>query len=59
MKLYKERNNIGSAKYVVSFHDGIKLHTDGSKFYDIRIFKNKIKKNTFIKELVKDGYTAL
>jgi len=47
---------IGHAKYVVNFHNGIQKHNDGSPFYDIRIFKNKKKLNTFVSELVNDGY---
>lgn len=42
--------NIGRAKYVVSFYKG-KKHPDGSKFYDIAIFKNKLKMNDFVKSL--------
>jgi hypothetical protein len=48
--------NVGKCKYVVNFHDGISKHKDGSNFFDIRIFKNKILMNKFIKELLKDGY---
>ena len=49
-------SNIGHAKYVVSYHNGIKKHNDGSDFFDIAIFKNKKKLNDFILELVNDGY---
>ena len=45
VKLYNTSFGIGTAKYVVNFHDGIKRHNDGSRFYDIRIFSNK-KKNS-------------
>lgn len=47
----KEHQNVGKAKYVVSYHDGIKHHNDGSPFYDVAIFKNKKKKDNFIKQL--------
>ena len=48
---------IGRAKYVVNFHDGIQKYKDGSAFYDIKIFKNKIKLEKFRKSLLKRGYT--
>lgn len=56
-KLYYVQNNIGRSKYVLSFHNGIKKHNDGSNFYDIEIFKNKKKLNNKITELKKCGYT--
>jgi len=56
MKTIKLQHNIGNAKYVVSFHNGIKLHKDGSEFYDIKIFKNKKKTLKFISDLKKEGY---
>lgn len=56
MKLYNEMSNIGKCKYVVNYHDGVKTHPDGSQFYDMAIFSNKIKKNNFINELIKNGY---
>lgn len=56
MKLYNEMQNVGLAKYVVNYHDGVKKHNDGSNFFDIRIFNNKEVKNAFVKELVADGY---
>jgi len=45
------QENIGKAKYVVSWWDGIKKNKDGSNAEDIAIFKNKKKLNTFLKEL--------
>ena len=51
--------NIGSAKYVVNYHDGVKTHLDGSDFYDIRIFKNKKKLFAFIHHLLEQGYTPI
>jgi len=56
MKNYNIKYNVGKAKYLVSFHDGIKKHNDGSDFYDVKIFKNKIKLNQFIKELTSLNY---
>jgi len=49
-------DNIGKAKYTVNCHDGIKTHRDGSPFFDINIFKNKKKRNAFVKQLLNDGY---
>lgn len=43
--------NIGKVKYLVSWHDGIKTHKDGSKFFDVECFKSKAKMNKFITEL--------
>jgi len=53
---YYLQNNIGKAKYTVSFHDGEKSHKDGSKFYDIKIFKNLKLLKSFITDLLKKGY---
>lgn len=58
MKKFRLTYNIGHSKYVVSFHDGIKKHKDGSDFFDIEIFKNKKKLNSFTKELLKLGYVS-
>jgi len=57
MKTYYIRDNIGRAKYTVNYHDGITTHNDGSCFYGIKIFKNKIKLGLFIKQLENEGYT--
>lgn len=56
MKNYNVQTNIGKAKYVVSFHDGIKKYPDQSDFYDIRIFQNKKLLRQFIDSLTTDGY---
>ena len=56
MKLYYTMFNVGTVKYLLNFHDGIKTHKDGSVFYDIKCFKNKKKLNDKIKELVSLGY---
>jgi hypothetical protein len=55
-KNYYPQYNIGSVKYVLNFHDGEKSHDDGSPFYDIRTFKNKVKFNSAIKSLQNSGY---
>lgn len=56
MKQYNIMQNVGTAKYVVNYHDGIKKHKDGSEFYDIAIFRNKKKMSSFVSKLKKDGY---
>jgi hypothetical protein len=58
-KNYYLMQNIGRAKYVVNFHDGVKKHKDGSDFYDIAIFHNKKKLVLFLKELARAGYTEV
>jgi hypothetical protein len=50
---YTETRNVGKAKYVISYYDGVKKHGDGSEFWDIRIFSNKKMRDAFIKTLVK------
>jgi len=55
-KEYNIMYNIGRAKYVVNSHDGIKTHRDGSRFFDVAIFKNKKKLNLYIKSLKENGY---
>jgi hypothetical protein len=50
-------HSVGRAKYVLKTQDGVKTHQDGSKFWDIDIFKNKRKLNKAISELKKQGYT--
>jgi hypothetical protein len=56
MKTYNVQNDIGEAKYVVNFHDGIKKHKDGSSFYDIALFSNKKKLQTFVDNLGNNSY---
>jgi len=56
MKEYYWQTNIGKAKYLVNFHDGVSTHKDGSEFYDLRIFRNKPAMEAFIKELSDKGY---
>ena len=55
-KEYYLQRNIGKAKYVVNFHDGVSTHKDGSAFYNIKIFRNKPAVELFIKELSNKGY---
>jgi len=56
MKTYNIMYAIGCAKLVVNYYDGIKKHNDGSPFYDIAIFSNRIKLKEFLKELKNKGY---
>ena len=57
-KIYYRQDNIGTAKYTVSYHDGVKTHRDGSPFYDIAIFRNKKRMQAFINKLISEGYKA-
>ena len=57
-KTFNEMQNVGNAKYVVNYHDGIKTHADGSPFFDIALFSNKRKKNKFVRGLCQQGYKA-
>jgi len=47
---YNIVHNVGKVKYLVNYHTG-KNHKDGSKFFDIAIFKNKKKMEAFVKEI--------
>ncbi len=53
---YNESQNIGKAKYIVSYHRQGNYHKDGSKFFDLAIFKNKRNKDNFIKTLKIDKH---
>jgi len=44
------QENIGRSRYVVNYHDGEKMHKDGSPFYDIKIFRNRKKARAFMTE---------
>ena len=59
MNVFKlnEMQNVGKAKYVVNYCTG-KTHSDGSDFYDMRIFKNKKIKDRFVKSMTKAADTA-
>lgn len=48
--------NVGHAKYVVNYHNGERFCDDGSKFYDLAIFKNKKKLEEFVNKLIREGY---
>jgi hypothetical protein len=55
-KTYNIMHNVGKSKYVVNFHDGVKKHSDGSRFFDIEIFKNLKELKAFTKKLDSEGY---
>jgi len=56
VKEFYTMTNIGTAKYVVNFHDGEKTCVDGSKFFDLKTFKNKKALAAFVSRLRKAGY---
>lgn len=56
MKKYYLMDGIGTVKYTVNFHDGVKTYLDGSEFWDIRCFKNKRNRDLFVAELRKQNY---
>lgn len=56
MKRFTLKHNVCKVKYLVSYHNGEKKHKDGSDFFDIACFKNKVKLNTFTNDLLKQGY---
>jgi len=55
-KVFKVNPGIGKAKYSISSHDGKKTHKDGSDFYDIEIFKNKVDLENGIKKYTSNGF---
>ncbi len=55
-KMYYITDNVGKAKYTVSSHDGVQTHKDGSPFFGINTFKNRKKRDDFVKDLLKEGY---
>ncbi len=55
-KVFNEMQNIGKVKYLVNYHDGEKTHDDGSPFFDVATFTNKVEKNVFVGALVSQGY---
>ena len=57
-KMYSVQSNIGEARHVVNFYDGIKKHSDGSNFWDVRIFSNMRARDKFIAQLKAQGFTA-
>lgn len=56
VKRFNVMHGVGKAKYVLNVHDGVKTHADGSDFFDIEIFTNKVKLKVRIQELRSAGY---
>lgn len=57
MKVYRTMLNVGMAKYVIYYHDGVKMHADGSQFFDIDILKTNKEFIERIEQLEREGYT--
>ena len=57
-KRFQTTRNVGRAKHVVSFHDGVKVHKDGRPFFDLRIFANQRARDAFCRSLAQQGYAA-
>ena len=55
-KWFRHSDGIGKSKYGVSSHDGESTHKDGSPFYDIKLFKSKKAKQSYIDDLISKGY---
>ena len=55
-KNYRVHQNVGRARHVVSFFTGEKFHKDGSPFYDLAIFSNKVARVKFTRKLDAQGY---
>lgn len=55
-KTFNVKSGIGKARHVVSFHDGVKTHKDGSPFFDVRVLRNKREVAKFVKDLSSKGF---
>ena len=55
-KVFKVNPAIGKAKYSISSHDGVKKNKDGSDFFDIETFKNKVDLEKAIKNYTSKGF---
>jgi hypothetical protein len=58
-KEYYIKYNVGKVKYCLHYYNGLKVHNDGSKFWDIETFSSKKKLNQSIKELKLQGYKEI
>lgn len=56
MTVFKEQHSIGRSRYTIAYHDGIKKHRDGSEFFDLKIFSNKVELQKFKNELLSKNY---
>lgn len=50
-------DNVGKVKYTMNFHDGVKTHSDGSPFFDLKTFRSKKLRDKFCNDLKQQGYT--
>ena len=57
MKQFRTTMNVGKVKYLISYHDGVKTHKDGSPFFDIATFKNRLAYTKFRINLLTNNYT--
>jgi hypothetical protein len=56
-KVFNEMHHVGRrGNYLVNYHDGSKTHPDGSPFFDVQLFRNKRKKDQFVRALLRQGY---
>lgn len=55
-KVFRVNPQIGKVKYSISSHDGVKKHKDGSDFFDIETFKNKVDLEKAIKNYTSKGF---
>jgi len=56
-KSFYTMDNVGKrGNYTINAYDGKATHKDGSPFYDIRIFRDKKKYQTAMKDLTSKGY---
>lgn len=58
-KKFYEMYGIGTTKYSVHMHDGVQTHQDGSPFYGIALFRNRRKKDQYVRELKRQGYVCI
>lgn len=55
-KQFTVNPQIGHAKYSISSQDGVKTHKDGSLFWDIELFGNKLNLIKGIKQYENNGF---
>ena len=55
-KNYYIMYNVGKAKYLLNYHNGVATHPDGSPFYDGEIFSSKKDLQKRVKTLQMQGY---
>jgi hypothetical protein len=55
-KTFDTMFNVGKAKYVINYHDGVSTYNDGSDFIGIVTFNNKKDYEKYRKYLLSQGY---